>query len=109
MVRGSDGHGLPLIDAIRTNIVAESEQNRQALRDEGRFGVPLQAECGEFKIPPKGGTPNQDLELFSNRTPVLLRPSILGQLNDVERDGEEKQNVNRTALMQNKLQHKPHK
>jgi hypothetical protein len=73
-------------------------------------------------IPPKGGTPNaanlrfrpkalfqtrQDFELFPKRTLILLRPSILSQLNKVKRDREEKQDVNRAALMQDKLQHKP--
>jgi len=43
------------------------------------------------------------------RTFILLRPPILCQLNNVKRDGEKKQNVNRAALVQHKFQDKPNK
>src|SRR5215831_16684829 len=85
----------------------------------GKFsGAPWQ-----FGVPPSGGIlkfPAFPLKAvlqtirglngtLLQRPLILLGTSILGQLNKVKRDGEEKQNVNRAALMQDKLKHKPDK
>src|ERR1043166_5600689 len=44
-----------------------------------------------------------------NRAFVLSGPPILSKLNQIERECEKQQNVNRAAFMQHKLEHKPKK
>ena len=46
-------------------------------------------------------------ELGFQRTQILFGPPILRQLNEIKRDREKYENVNRAALVQNKLQHQP--